>query len=170
MMGIKAGRLAISQYFDQYQAGWQTALSQIYIAYMEMAERYCHIRCNFSFEISYCIWLSGIFAFKFFYNQGSEKFGQVPSQKYLTHLILKMKLLTEALFWLRERIASDTCVRLLPLKVLDDSVIYGTPVHRVLWPWLGEAVLGDTLHYLTAVTRWAPSDTCDHKIYILGLG
>ena len=31
MMGIKAGRLAISQYFDQYQAGWQTALSQIYI-------------------------------------------------------------------------------------------------------------------------------------------
>ena len=48
MMGIKAGRLAISQYFDQYQAGWQTALSQIYIAYMGMAERYCHIMRNFS--------------------------------------------------------------------------------------------------------------------------
>merc|ERR1712012_338762 len=27
-----------------------------------------------------------------------------------------------------------------------------------------------TLHYLTAVTRRTPSDACDHKIYILGLG
>ena len=56
MMGIKAGRLAISQYFDQYQAGWQTALSQIYIAYMEMAERYCHIRRNFSFILYLAEW------------------------------------------------------------------------------------------------------------------
>ena len=69
MMGIKAGRLAISQYFDQYQAGWQTALSQIYIAYMEMADRNGIVTLGAT-SLSYCIWLSGIFAFKFLYNQG----------------------------------------------------------------------------------------------------
>ena len=86
-MGIKAGRLAISQYFDQYQAGWQTALSEIYI-YMEMANGIVTLGAT-ALLISYLA--QWHFAFKFFYNQnqGYENFGQVPSQKYLTYLFLK---------------------------------------------------------------------------------
>ena len=132
MMGIKAGRLAISQYFDQYQAGWQTALSKIYIVYMEMAERYCHIRRNFSFILYLAQWH---FCFQILLQSGIGKIRASPIPEISDISILENEtpdrspiLITGA------RAMHRTLVFALPLKVLDDSVIYGTPVHRVLWP------------------------------------
>ena len=110
-MGIKAGRLANWPY-PNILTNIRQGGRQHYPRYMEMAERYCHIRRNFSPHIvfgSVAFLLSNSFTISDRKNSGNSH----PR----TYLFLNMKLLREALLWLRERIASDTCVRLTSKSV-----------------------------------------------------
>ena len=93
MMGIKAGRLAISQYFDQYQAGWQTALSQIYIW------RWRNGIVTLGAASLLILYLAQWhFCFQILLQSGIGKIRASPIPEIPDISILKMKLLTEALF------------------------------------------------------------------------